>query len=202
MRHDRRAGAEHHRRFARHHGDRGGAVAFVRDVHGFYLREQVHEFAGEMRRAEIAARCVRQFVRIGPGERQQFLEGFRGQRRMHGEHVIRERDETDRAEIPDRVVRQLGRGRGQNGERRDVAQHHRVAIGRGFGREFGADESAGAAARVDHDLLAHLIGQRLRDDARRRVGAAAGRIRRNQLDRLRRISLAPGAGAVSRARSS
>jgi len=82
---------------------------------------------------------------------------------------------------------------GQDRERRDVAEHDRVAVGSGLRGELGADAATRAAAAVDDHLLTQLIAERERDDARGGVGAAPGRIRRDQPHGLGRVRLRVGA---------
>jgi hypothetical protein len=59
-------------------------------------------------------------------------------------------------------------------ERADVGEHQRVAVGRRFRRIVDRDVAAGPGAVLHHHLLAEEIAHRLLQDARRRVGAAAG----------------------------
>ena len=62
---------------------------------------------------------------------------------------------------------------------------------------LGADRSAGAAAVVDDELLAELLRQLRGERPRERVGAAAGRERRDEADRLVSATPAPNASAGS-----
>jgi hypothetical protein len=57
----------------------------------------------------------------------------------------------------------------------------------------GRHRAAGAAAIVDHDLLAERLAHALGDRARQRIVAAAGRKRHHQRDRADRIGLRRGA---------
>src|SRR5262245_10506073 len=74
---------------------------------------------------------------------------------------------------------------------RHVGEQQRVAVGRGFGGDLGAQAAAGAGAVVDDDLLAERFSQPLADQAGEHVGAAAGRVGHDHADgsigiRLRR----------------
>ena len=81
----------------------------------------------------------------------------------------------------DGVVRQLVQRRAGGIARR----HHgdRVAVRVGARRNLGADRAAGARAVVDDELLAELLGQPRRQQARDDVGAAAGRERHDHAHR-------------------
>ena len=59
-----------------------------------------------------------------------------------------------------------------------------MAVGLGARGGFHADVAGGAAPVIDHDLAAELRCERLGDEARHDVHAAAGRERRDQPDRL------------------
>ena len=91
----------------------------------------------------------------------------------------------DRHEILDRIERLLvepGIDRVRDGN-----DQKRVAVGRRFCGEIGADHAAGAAAVVDKDLLAEFFAELVGDDAPDHVVAAAGRERDDQADRAARI---------------
>jgi len=60
-----------------------------------------------------------------------------------------------------------------------------MAVGRRLGGNFGADDAVGAAAVVDHHLLADTLAELLPHEAADDVVAAAGRERHNQTDRFR-----------------
>src|SRR5206468_3276804 len=76
-------------------------------------------------------------------------------------------------QVLQRVIRGLEDVR-IHGERADVGEHQRVAVGRGLGDVIDRDIAARARAVLDYHLLAEQLTERRRDDARRRVGAAAG----------------------------
>jgi hypothetical protein len=62
----------------------------------------------------------------------------------------------------------------------------RVAVGRRGGDLLRGDVAAGAGAVLDDDGLPDVLGELLRNDARRRVGAAAGREAHGERDRMGR----------------
>ena len=67
------------------------------------------------------------------------------------------------------------------------AQREHVAVGCGLGAHCRADVALRAAAIVDDDLLAPLLGQFGAEHASERVGAAARRERNDQAHRFFRI---------------
>ena len=80
----------------------------------------------------------------------------------------------------------------ERGVDRQIAQRaheQRVAVGRGFGREFGADHTLRTGAVVDHYLSAQRFAELGRNHARHDVGAAAGREGDDDADRLGRKRL-------------
>jgi hypothetical protein len=82
-----------------------------------------------------------------------------------------------------RVERQLRIERRVDRVRRQREQH-RVAVGRRLRDDVGAERAGRAAAVVDHDRLAERMLEAFLHDARDHVGAAAGRVRHDELDRL------------------
>ena len=110
------------------------------------------------------------------------------QRRMHDEHADLTRERRDADEILEHVVRQLlveVRVRDVRGR----LHHERVAVRRALRDEVGADRAGRAAAVVDHELLAELLGHLLEDDAPDDVVGAAGRENDDHAHRLRGIGL-------------
>jgi hypothetical protein len=69
------------------------------------------------------------------------------------------------------------------------AQHDRVAVRTGIGRDLGADRAARAGAVVDEHGRVPQLAQRSGDYARRKIGAASRRISDHQPDRFCRIGL-------------
>ena len=72
---------------------------------------------------------------------------------------------------------------------RNLMQQHRIAVGRGAGGASGSDHAAGAADVLDDDLLAERLRHAVLDDARDRIGRAAGRVRHHERDRTAGIGL-------------
>jgi hypothetical protein len=97
-------------------------------------------------------------------QRDELLDVLRRQRRVHHQHADLNAERRHRDEILQRVVwhflvemriRDVGR-------RMD---HDRISVGRTLGDVLRADQARCAAAVVDDELLAHRLGQFLRDDA-------------------------------------
>ena len=106
-----------------------------------------------------------------PGERNKFFHRFCGQRRMHNQHHRRGSCQRHGREIALNVVRQLAKQTHVD-HMRVGAKHEGVAIRRSTRGEFRADVAARAAAIVDHNLLADLRNQLLRNDARHNIAVA------------------------------
>ena len=73
--------------------------------------------------------------------------------------------------------------------KRHLMQQHGIAVGRGAGGTAGGDHAAGAADVLDDDLLAERLRHAVLDDARDRIGRAAGRERHHERDRTAGIGL-------------
>jgi hypothetical protein len=116
--------------------------------------------------------------------RDDVAERFRRKRWMRHDDHRRPGDQPDRRKILGKVVAGIG-------TEADAGQQHGdgVAVRRRLGGVAGADHAAGAAAILDHDLLAERVRKLLPDDAAHRVDAAAGRIGHDQRDRSGRIIL-------------
>jgi hypothetical protein len=119
----------------------------------------------------------------------QFGHGLHRQTRRHHQHVHRRDHRGDRREILVRIVRQLLHQIriGDLGSRRGPEQ--RVAIRRCLGDEIGAESRAAARLILDHDRLAQAFAERVRQNARHQVCAAAWRERHHKADRTCRIGL-------------
>ena len=94
----------------------------------------------------------------------------------------------DRREIPERVVGELLVQARIGGDSR-VHPQQRVAVGHGLRHELRRDIAAGAAAVIDHELLADRAGELLRHHAHDDVRPAARRDRQHQAYRLGGITL-------------
>src|SRR5262249_17793213 len=97
-------------------------------------------------------------------------------------------DETDGDEILLGVERKI-RVKRHARRQRHLVQQHRITVGRGAGSAGGGDHPAGAANVFDDDLLAERLRHAVLDDARDRIGRAAGRVGDHERDRTAGVSL-------------
>ena len=97
------------------------------------------------------------------------------------------RDQRNRLQVALDVVRQLRHHVPVDRERADRAHADGVSVGVGLGGEVETEGQGAAGAVVDHDLLPELLAELGAEDARHRVGRAAGRLRNDEPDRLVRV---------------
>ncbi len=81
------------------------------------------------------------------------------------------------------VVRQVVDHVRRQRQRADRRHAQRVAVGRRLRGEVHADGQRAAGPVVDHDLLADGVAERSGEQARQRVGGAAGGLRHDEVDR-------------------
>jgi hypothetical protein len=115
--------------------------------------------------------------------------------RRNDEDERRARDEADRHEVLERVVRQLRIERRVDREVARLPEDDRVAVGRRLRRLVDAEVAAGAGLVVDHEGPARVGRHVLRHLAGDDVGAATGRERHDDADRLGGIRLRKGEAA-------
>ena len=151
--------------------------------------------ADEMRPAAGRRGAERELARLLLGERDQLGDRLRRKVRMRHDADAHLGDVADRREVAAHVVAGIRIERDVDRGRRRIREHQRVAVGRRLRRLPHGDHAVGAAAVLDHDLLAERIGQPLRDQPRDGVVAAARRERHDQRDRARRIGLRSAAPA-------
>ena len=144
---------------------------------------------GEMTHRPHARRRIVDLARASSGERDELPDALRRQAGVRAHAARAARDQRDRREIPDAVVRQLSAHLWRDRERPGITAEQGVAVGRRFRDGFGADHAARAAPVVDDDLLAVGGGQLLPRPSRVRVGRTAGRERNDDADRLDGVGL-------------
>ena len=98
---------------------------------------------------------------------------------MNDEDVIARREDAERNEVPDRIVRQLLQV-GRDRERSDIAEEQRVTIGGGFGHDIVGDHAGCTRTIVDDDLLLVRLTEFLSQDARKKIIPAAWRKRNEE----------------------
>ncbi|MDT4838576.1 hypothetical protein FQZ97_723360 [compost metagenome] len=154
----------------------------------------LEQLARQVVRRAIAGRAIVELARVLRGVGNQFLQrvGLHA-RGIDHHHLRRLGDHGDRDEILlDVVVELLVERRGDGMVR--TADEDGIAVRHGLGRDAGTDRAAGAAAVVDHELLAQLLGQLRGQRARKGIGAAAGRERHDHGDGLGRPGIGMGRG--------
>ena len=162
------------------------ADAAIRDVlevdAGLYL-ELLHR---QMRERPRTRRTVGElaFVRLRVVD--ELWQRLHRQRRGNDEDVGRATDHRDGREILDRIVGQLAHRR-IRAVCAHVADHQRVAVGRGARGCLRADDAAAAALVLDDDGLAKRLLQAFANRPGDEIDAPARLHRRDDLDRLRRV---------------
>ena len=144
--------------------------------------EQLH---AEMQRAADAAGAILDIAGLGLGKRDEFLDRLGRQIRIDRERVWARCEQRDRRKRLQRVVGQLVERRVDR--MRDGDDQQRVAVGRCFRHQLGADDAAGAGLVLDHELLAEPLAELRADDARQNVVEPARRERHDHPHRLVRI---------------
>ena len=147
----------------------------------------VEQLGDQMIGGADAGGAVVQCARLALGERDELLHGFDAERRIDHHDVGIGRGHGDRREILQRIVGKILVDGRIDRDRPGLTEQQRVAVGVGFVHQLGADDRAGAAAVLDHDGLSDGLADAFGNDARDRVGAAAGGVGHDQPDRMRRI---------------
>jgi hypothetical protein len=166
-----------------------GARAAVGDVGQLDVRHDCKQLGRDMgARADTGGR-IGDFARVLPGQRNQVRDTAHRQRRMNQDNLLIRSDQPDRCEIPHRIVTGIGVERGGDAEHTGMADHQGIAVARSLGDRPCPDGAAGAAAVLDHELLAERPAHVLGNQARQDVIGAPRRKRHHDGDRTRRIDL-------------
>ena len=96
------------------------------------------------------------------------------ERRVHHQHADAAHGAGDRHDVAQEIELQIVVERGAGGVGHADGEQ-RVAVGRGAHDRLGADVAARAGTVLDHERLAELLRERLRDDPHKDVDRAAGR---------------------------
>jgi hypothetical protein len=142
--------------------------------------------SGEMAGRAETGRPIVQLAGVLLGERDKIGEAFHRLRGMHHYRDRHERDQREWREILDRVIGQPGIERGVDRMGTDGADQQRLAVGRRFRHDVGADRPAGAAAVVDQNGRLQRLTQHLRKRPRHDFGWPASRERHHDADLLAR----------------
>ena len=149
---------------------------------------------GQQRARQLArhgAIAEGQGIRLGLGQRDEFLQIGRAHVRTHYRQRRLVRDLRNEGEVLD-WVEQLDLADPGIGDQGADEQQQRVAVRGRLGGDGRAHRSLAARPIVDEDLLAQAFGQSLSNNARHRVGTAARRKGHDQADRLGRVRLGLG----------
>ena len=167
-------------------------VAAIGHVHQLDAGEPRELGGRQVRQRAHSGRAVAVGLRLGLGQRLEFLEGLGRHLGAHRDHLRRVADRGDR----DQVLHGVERHRLLH-ERIDhqVAVEHeaeRGAVGRGLGDHVHAERAGGAGAVLDHRLLAGAARDLLGQEPRAEIGNAAGGKAGDDSDRFARPVLRLG----------
>jgi hypothetical protein len=112
--------------------------------------------------------------------------------RMRGQHQRCPGQQRDRRQILERIVRHVGK---QILVERDLGRRsnqQRVAVGRTLGDKLRPDHAARAGLVLDDEILAERLAELDRQYARHQIGAAAGGVGHDDVDRPVRPILCRG----------
>jgi len=105
----------------------------------------------EVARAAVAGAAVVELAGLLPRERDELAQILRRDAFVHDEYRRHLGEERDRPEVLVRVVRQLLEHVGIHGERADMADDERIAVGVGPRDLFHGDVAAAAGLVLDHE---------------------------------------------------
>ncbi|MNI47523.1 hypothetical protein D3C73_1020490 [compost metagenome] len=175
---------EHDRDAPADHVGNGGGAALVRHMHQVDLGVLLQHFHGQVTRRAAARAGMRVLTRVLARQLDEVGKGLAGKLHVGDQHVGPGGQQRDMREVavPIRHVLVDGVADGVGAHPR---QQQGVAVRFGLGHHIGTDVAVGPALVFDDDALAQLFGKFGREQPAHRVGAAAGRERHDQLDRLR-----------------
>ncbi|MNR15530.1 hypothetical protein D3C85_1320680 [compost metagenome] len=160
------------------------AAALIGDVLEIGHARRLHkELGGHVR--DVAGSCgpIRHWGFAGLGIAQEIFQRLCRQLGVHDQNQRRIAHLGYRGEVPQRIVRQLGREGGADGLRRRDTEQQRVAVG-GSPRDLGrGDGAVGAGLVVDDHAGVQRLAQALRDLPGHEVRATTGRKADDQPDR-------------------
>jgi hypothetical protein len=126
---------------------------------------------------------------IGLGIGDQIGDRLHRQLRIDDQHERRLREQGQRNEVAERVIRQALVERNIDRHGRCRRHQQRVAVGRGLLHRDRGDDAAGAGLVLDDNALAEPLLQILRHHPRQKIGAATRRERIDDRNRPRGIVL-------------
>jgi hypothetical protein len=159
----------------------GAAVGDVDHVEAAALGDQLHHHVVG---AAIAGGAVVQAPRLGEHECHELRECRGADAWMNHEHDGKAAEQGNRGEIGDRIERQPDAQRRREGVTGRRGHEQRVAVGCAARDMLAGNSAVAAGPVVDDDAAPERLAQALGDQPRGDVGAAAGRERNHQADRL------------------
>ena len=143
-----------------------------------------HErFQGDVRGGADTGYAGAQLSWIGLGVVDQLLERLGLDLGVDDKDMRQPGEDHDRGEFGLRIVWHVAEHELVQCERGRTRHQNGIAVGRGLGGGHRPDIAGGAGAVVDHELLAELVGEILRDAASQQVHRAPGGKRNDQHDR-------------------
>jgi hypothetical protein len=152
---------------------RAGPRAAIRNVGGLDPGDRVEQLGRDVHRGARPRRSVAHRSAFGLSEQVSEARDFRlrADHEERGHHA----DEHDGGERLDRIVTELRAQRGAQHVRAEARLQQRLAVGRGFRHQLGADDATRAAAVFDDDLGVETRRQFVRDGAGHEIDRPAGR---------------------------
>ena len=149
--------------------------AAIRHMHDVDLRHALEQLAGQMIGGAVARRGEVDLARLLFRQRDQFPHILGRYCGIDDQHDRRSREQCDGREIRGRIERELAVERLIDGERPGRGEQQGVAVRLRLGDEIAAGVSAAAGAVLDDELLAEIVTEFLRQDARHHVHRSPGR---------------------------
>jgi hypothetical protein len=161
-------------------------------MHHVDLLQVLQQLVGKMVGRSRPARAVVQAARLRARQRHELLERLRRHRGMDDHHILDGGEPCNRREILRRVVGELRiqRRADRDSRRRD---DDGIAVRRGLRRHAQRQVAAGARTIVRNEVLPHLLGEFLPDNAAHDVAGRAGGERQDHSDRFGGVRLGYGA---------
>ena len=175
-------------RLARDHRRDARATAPVMHCFDLHIHEVHEQEPADMRTAANTRRSIVEAPRIGAEQRHEFLCRAGLHTWIDHQKMRRKAGNGDAFEIGHGIIGHA-RDHGRHGGERAIDQQ-RIAIGRGAGRSFGPDHTAGAGAVFDNHGLAQDLTDGLGKDAAHNI---IGTARRGGHDQANGARGAPGA---------
>ena len=161
---------------------RGGAGAFVGNMHHINARSLLEQFSQEMVGAAVAGRAVVQLVGVLPCVVDKLAGGLARHTRIDDEHRRELANQRHRNEVLHRVKWQFHAQRRRKRVAAAGGHQQGVAVGCGAGHLFGSNDAVGSRLVIRHHRLLQLHTQFFAHQTRSDVSATARRKRNDHPD--------------------